>query len=110
MRYMKRISRGMLASVLAFIVASCGGDRVHIPDNLPPPEPEVEFDTVSVVAATGCIAEGGKPDKVQPLKGRYTREEWDSLAPGAKAQAVRAQSGERLNYEDSLDAATAGCD
>jgi len=31
------------------------------------------------------------------------------MPPGAKAAAVEARAGERMNYTDRLEAATSGC-
>lgn len=75
----------------------------------PDKEPRVQFETVLVPVATGCIAEGGRPTEVKPLKEQMSREQWGALAPGAKASSVQAQVGDRLNYEDALEAATSGC-
>lgn len=64
---------------------------------------------VNVPVATGCIADAGRPAPVKPLLKLYTPPVWNALAPGAKAEAVRAQAGVRMNYEDQDRAATSGC-
>lgn len=69
--------------------------------------PEIVYKEVKVAVATGCVVD--RPEEVQPLNKRIPADTWASLAPGAKAQAVKAQAGDRLNYEDELRAATAGC-
>lgn len=69
----------------------------------PVPQPR----TISVAVAVGCVVD--RPAPPQALNARLSRDQWEQLAPGAKAQSVLAQAGERLNYQDSLRAATAGC-
>jgi hypothetical protein len=44
-----------------------------------------------------------------PLASRISPSDWAARAPGAKAQAVRAQTGVRMNYEDRERAATSAC-
>lgn len=60
-----------------------------------------------VAVAIGCVKD--RPTAPQSLKERISDEEWAMLAPGAMARAVQAQAGDRLNYEDRLEAATKGC-
>lgn len=60
-----------------------------------------------VAVAVGCVKD--RPAALQSLLERISDEEWAALAPGAMARAVQAQAGERLNYEDRLEAATKGC-
>jgi hypothetical protein len=100
MRFIKPGSRTLLLLHLSFGLAACGaGDRpVSASDN-----------SYAVPVAAGCVAEGGKPQPPRPLKGRYTPEQWGAMPPGAKAQAVAAQAGHRMNFEDQLAASTAGC-
>jgi hypothetical protein len=86
----------------SFALAACGGgERPATPSDTPT--------SYAVPVATGCVAEGGKPERPQTLKERYTAEQWAALPPGSKAEAIAAQAGKRLNYEDELNAATAGC-
>lgn len=63
----------------------------------------------AVPVAVGCIATGGKPAAPTTLKQRYTREQWDAMPPGAKSQAVAAQGGKHMNFEDESAAATSTC-
>jgi hypothetical protein len=72
-----------------------------------PVEPRVEYREVKVAVAAGCVS--GAPETVKPLNERIPADQWNALAPGAKAEAVKAQAGERMNYEDQLRAATAAC-
>jgi hypothetical protein len=74
-----------------------------------PGEIRTEYIEVPMAVPTGCVAEGGKPEVTASLRDRYTAEQWAALAPGAKANAIRAQAGRRMNYEDALRAATAAC-
>ena len=69
--------------------------------------PEVRIETAPVAVAVGCVS--GRPAPVTPLNRRVPKAEWDVRAPGAKAQAVRAQAGLRMNHADALQAATSGC-
>lgn len=72
-----------------------------------PAEPRVEYRTVPVAVSAGCVVE--RPEAVVPLNQQVSSDQWGALAPGAKAEAVLAQAGDRLNYEDRLEAATSGC-
>lgn len=73
------------------------------------PEPEKVPEIVAVEVATGCVASSGRPAEPDALSIAYPEAEWSKLAPGAKAEAIRAQAGKRLNYEDQDRAATSGC-
>lgn len=73
----------------------------------PAPEPVVQYREAAVAVAAGCVVD--RPAPPAPLASRITAADWAARAPGAKAQSVRAQAGVRLNYEDALAAATAGC-
>lgn len=70
---------------------------------------EEKFTEVPVMVPTKCVAEQGRPDKVVPLNQKVSREEWQKRAPGAKAKAIQAQAGRRMNHADQLDAATSAC-
>lgn len=70
-------------------------------------EPKIEYRTANVAVAAPCVV--NRPEKPAALKDYVLPETWAALAPGAKAQALKAQAGERLNYEGSLEAATSGC-
>jgi hypothetical protein len=89
-----------LAISLIPLLAGCGGHVAAVS------EKPVPF---AVPVAVGCVGKDGKPTPPEPLKQRYTDAQWAAMPPGAKAQAVAAQGGARLNYEDSLRASTAGC-
>lgn len=86
----------------AILIASCAGDH-HAAAASERPAP------FAVPVSAGCVAATGRPEKPQPLNRRYTAEQWAALAPGAKANAVAAQGGARLNFEDEDSAATTGC-
>lgn len=73
----------------------------------PQPETRTEYQIVKVAVAAPCVV--NRPAPVVPLKEQVAPEVWVALAPGSKAQAVKAQIGERMNYEDRLSAATSGC-
>lgn len=62
-----------------------------------------------IAVATSCVDAAGRPSVPPALRERYTPQQWAALPPGAKAKAVEAQAGRRLNYEDEDRAATAGC-
>jgi len=98
MRYIK-----LAFSLTVLTLTACAGSSLQT--DRPKDEP-VKY---GVPIATGCIGEDGRPAIPGPLKSRYTQEQWDALAPGAKANAVAAQAGTRMNYEDEDRAATAGC-
>lgn len=91
-----------LASSLV-LLAACGasGKRPNSAGDAPTP--------YAVPVSAACVAEGGRPAPVVPLKQRYTLPQWQALAPGAKAQATAAQGGHRMNHADELGAATAAC-
>lgn len=69
--------------------------------------PTVVYKEAKVAVSAGCVVD--RPEPVKPMNQQVSKEQWDALAPGAKAQAVKAQIGERLNYEDNLRASTSGC-
>jgi hypothetical protein len=92
----------MLAAVLLCTLAACSGDK-------PPATVSEKPVPYAVPVDAGCIGDKGRPEKPQALKQRYTAEQWAALAPGAKASAVAAQGGARMNFEDEDGAATAGC-
>lgn len=97
-----RVLIGVTALVLlALLLFGCA----HAPST--PPEPAVVFREVKVAVPTGCVVD--KPGEVKPLNQQVTADQWNALAPGAKAEAVAAQAGTRLNYEDRLRASTSGC-
>jgi hypothetical protein len=69
--------------------------------------PEVRIETAPVAVAIGCAVD--RPSPVAPLNSRIAPPGWAQLAPGAKARAVQAQAGRRMNHADALDAATSAC-
>lgn len=95
---MQRCARSLvLAGVL--MLGGCAGAR--------PVEPEIRYQQVPVAVAAPCVVD--RPAEVTPLNRRVPQGDWDARAPGAKAATIEGQAGERLNYEDRLRAATAGC-
>jgi hypothetical protein len=92
-----------LASSL-LMLAACTTARAPI-------KPQVEQVPVEVAipVATGCIATNGRPDPIKPLRDQKPLAEWNKLAPGAKAAAIQAQAGIRMNITDLDRAATSAC-
>ena len=88
--------RLMISIVLAS--SACGG-----PQTVPPPP------SVKIPVIVPCVASGGKPQAIEPLSASYPEGVWAAMPPGSKAQAVKAQAGRHLNYEDELFASVAGC-
>lgn len=86
---------------VALVISVCGCARN------PPPEPSTIYKTVEVRVPSPCVTD--RPPEVQPLNRRVPPANWAALAPGAKAQSVKAQAGERMNYEDKLRVATNAC-
>lgn len=96
-----RAQRSLSVGILtAAVLGGCAGRTA-------PPEPSIVFKEVSVPVAVGCVV--NRPVPPQTLGQRIPAEQWKELAPGAMAEAVKAQAGDRLNYEDELRAATLGC-
>lgn len=95
---MRGSPRFALCAVLLIALAACAGDT---------PEPKVEYRTVYVPVSAGCVVD--RPEPVRPLNEQMTPEQWATLPPGAKAEAIKAQAGDRMNYSDSLEASTSGC-
>ena len=89
------IERAVLGGLLTLL---CGCTATTA---IPPPR------TISVAVAVGCVVD--RPVPPAALTTRVTSDQWGTLAPGAKAQSVLAQAGVRMNYQDELGAATAGC-
>lgn len=92
--------RHILVIALVAILSACMA-------RAPAPEPAVSFRDVAVPVAVGCVVD--RPAAPAPLRDRVPADAWAARAPGAKAQAVRAQAGRRLNFESALDASTVGC-
>lgn len=90
---------GRVVSVGLLTLAAC--------KTVPAPEPQIVYKEVKVAVSVGCVVD--RPATVTPLRGRIHEQQWRALAPGAKAAAVQAQAGERMNYQDKLAAATSGC-
>lgn len=95
---MRSSPRFALCAVLLIALAGC---------KTTPVEPEIRYETVYVPVSVGCVVD--KPAPVRPLNEQIAPEQWGALAPGAKAEAVKAQAGDRLNYSDELEASTSGC-
>ena len=72
-----------------------------------PAEPKVIYKDVPVAVAVGCVR--NRPGAVAPINAQIAADKWGAMPTGAKAEAVRAQAGDRMNYEDRLGAATSGC-
>lgn len=81
-------------------LAGCAG-------RAPPPEPAIVYRDVPTAVAVGCVVD--RPVAPDALRVRVPAAEWAQRAPGAKAQAVLAQAGRRMNHETAAAAATAGC-
>ena len=94
-------NRVFITVAAALLLAACTSNPKSVVDSAPVP--------YAVPVAAGCVAEGGKPEAPKPLRDHYPDEQWTAMPPGAKAQAVAAQGGHRLNYEDRFAASTAGC-
>lgn len=94
---------GLLLVVAMMLLSGCNGGDHHAPAVSEKPAP------YAVPVSAGCVGADGRPGRPQPLNQRYSADQWAALAPGAKANAVAAQAGARLNYEDEDAAATSGC-
>lgn len=92
-----RLERTLLGGLLSLL---CGCSATTA---IPPPR----IISVAVAVAVGCVVD--RPAPPVALNTRVPNDQWDRLAPGAKAQSVLGQAGERLNYQDALAAATSGC-
>lgn len=103
MRCAMRISRLIPALAIGLALAACGGEKPKSAGDAPAPE------RYAVPVAAPCVGSEGRPAAVQTLKQRYTDAEWAAMPPGAKAAAVAAQGGDRLNYENRLEASTSAC-
>lgn len=80
------------------LIAGCAGKQA---------EPQKVYQRVPVAVSAGCVVD--RPSPVPALNQRVSQAEWDARAPGAKASAIEEQAGERLNYQDQLSGAVAGC-
>lgn len=100
---MKTSYHGPGALALLLSLAACGVEKPKSAGEEAPPQ------RYAVPVATGCVGTGGRPPAVQTLRERYSDAEWEAMPPGAKAAAVAAQGGERLNYEDRFKASTSAC-
>lgn len=71
------------------------------------PDPEREYVQLPVAVAVGCVKD--RPAPPVPLREQHPDVDPATMPPGALARAVEAQGGERLNYENRLEAATSEC-
>lgn len=90
-------SRTGCAALAGLLIAGCAAT----------PEPKSVLKTVPVATPVGCVV--NRPAPPQTLLERFDDATWNTIAPGAKAQAVKVTAGERMNYQDELAAATSGC-
>jgi len=93
-----RRSTSFIALASSLVLAACTGRASS---------PEVRIETVPVAVPAPCVV--SRPYKPVPLKDRIAATEWAKRPAGAKAQALVAQGGTRLNYTDALAASTSGC-
>ncbi|MBB4617896.1 hypothetical protein [Sphingomonas abaci] len=90
----------LAALALASALSACAG-------RTPTPEPTIVYRDAPIAVAAGCVVD--RPAPVVPLRDRVPPAEWAARAPGAKAQAIAAQAGRRMNHQARTDAATSGC-
>ena len=89
----------LCVAAASVLLAGCVSDQT--------PPPRVVYQEVKVPVAVGCVS--GRPSPVEALKDVVSQPAWASMPTGAKAQAIRAQAGVRMNYEARLNASIAGC-
>ena len=94
----------MIRTILALAIA---GSLSACAAQLPTPEPTIVYRDAPIAVAAGCVVD--RPAPVVPLRDRVPAAEWAARAPGAKAQAIAAQAGRRMNHQTRTDAATSGC-
>lgn len=82
------------------LVSACAS----VPDT---PPPAVVYREVKVPVQIGCVK--ARPLPVVPMNQQLGDAQFAALPTGTKAEAVKAQVGARLNYEDALTASVAGC-
>lgn len=92
--------RTILALAIAGGLSACAG-------RAPAPEPTIIYRDAPIAVAAGCVVD--RPAPIVPLRDRVSPAEWAARAPGAKAQAIAAQAGRRMNHQARTDAATSGC-
>lgn len=92
--------RTILTLAIAGGLSACAG-------RTPAPEPTIVYRDAAVAVAAGCVVD--RPAPIVPLRERVPPAEWAARAPGAKAQAIAAQAGRRMNHQARTDAATSGC-
>lgn len=63
---------------------------------------------VKVPVAQPCVS-GDRPEEVQPLSSKLSREEWQSLTTDQREKLLGAQAQDRKGFGDKLAVATAGC-
>jgi len=94
----------MIRTILALAIASgLSACATHAPA----PEPSIVYRDAAIAVPVGCVVD--RPAPVLPLRARVAPAEWRTRAPGAKAQAIAAQAGRRMNHQTRTDAATSGC-
>lgn len=99
---MRSMKQTFSVAVLLALAACAGGP-------LPEPRIETRYEEVPTIVSTGCVTEGGRPEAVTPLNERIGSDDWYARPVGARASAIEAQAGRRMNHAEQLDAATSGC-
>ncbi len=67
----------------------------------------IRYKEARVAVSAPCVVD--RPEKTPNLLTSHPDGIWGVMPPGAKAAAVEARAGERMNYTDRLEAATSGC-
>ena len=62
---------------------------------------------VSIPVIQPCASE--RPAPIVPMNQRYSETEWEGLSFKQRAEIVAVQGLARMNYADSLNAATSAC-
>lgn len=83
--------------IAALLLAGCA-DRAIVRETI---------HSVSVPVIQKCASE--KPAAVVPLRDRIDETAWLALSHKQRVERFAAQSGRRLNYEGSIEAATSAC-
>lgn len=67
----------------------------------------IRYKEARVAVSAPCVVDS--PEKTPNLLASHPDAVWNVMPPGAKANAIEARAGERMNYTDNLETAASGC-
>lgn len=72
------------------------------------PVKEIETKIVERPVPVECV--DTRPDRVTPIKERYSREEWDAMTTDQRDALLHGNNARRLIYENEAEVIITGCE